>query len=330
VDGYRRINAEHGRLAGDRVLAEVGRRLAATVRNGELVARISADHFGWILPETEGLNGWIGAERARRAISASPFEGIGGITASAGVCDLEEIGGAEELLALAEVALVHAKSSGGDATFRYSKELDGGDTPTAAEDLRPLARLRTLAQELDSEDPGTEGHSERVARLAEKLALSAGWHADRAVRLGQAAFVHDVGKLSVSEDVLRKSGPLTDAELEQMRNHPDTGAEIAVNALDPEQLSWVRHHHERWDGSGYPTGLAGELIPAGARLLALAEAWDSMTSTRLYGEARSVAEALAECRSESEKQFAPEAVAALERLWTLGALTVDFAALASE
>ena len=331
LDGFKRINDEHGRLAGDRVLAEAAHRLGAAVRQGEIVSRVGGDHFAWILPETEGLNGWIGAERARRSISGMAFEGVGAITASSGVCDLEEVGGAEELLALAEVALVHAKSSGGDVTFRYSQELDGSATETlVSEDHRPLARLRALAQELDAEDPGTEGHSERVARVAEKLALSAGWRADQAVRLAQAAFVHDVGKLSVSEDVLRKSGPMNDEEREQMRNHPDTGAEIAINALDPEQLSWVRHHHERWDGAGYPNGLAGDLIPVGARLLALAEAWDSMTSSRFYGEARTTGEALAECRRESGLQFAPEAVAALDRLWTLGALSIDAGALAAD
>jgi HD-GYP domain-containing protein (c-di-GMP phosphodiesterase class II) len=272
-----------------------------------------------VLPETEGLNGWIAAERARRAISATPLAGVGTVTASAGVADLHDVGGADELLALAEVALAHAKSSGGDATFRHSEELDrtGADTP---ESERGLQRLRALARELDAEDPGTEGHSERVARLAEKLAVVTGWPAANAIRLAQAAAVHDVGKLSIDDDVLRKSGPLEEHELEQIRNHPDTGAEIAGKALDAEQLSWVRHHHERWDGEGYPDRLSGDLIPAGARLLALAEAWDSMTSSRLYGEALSTADALAECRRESGGQFAPEAVEALERLWTLGAL----------
>ena len=181
-------------------------------------------------------------------------------------------------------------------------------------------RLKALARELDAEDPGTEGHSERVARLAEKLAVVSGWSPEDAVRLAQASAVHDVGKLAVDDEVLRKSGPLDERELEQIRNHPDTGAEIAVKALDHEQLSWVRHHHERWDGTGYPQRLSGELIPAGARLLALAEAWDSMTSSRFYGEALKTSEALAECRRESGTQFAPEAVEALERLWALGAL----------
>ena len=321
IDNFKQINAEHGRLAGDRALAEVGRRLAATVRNGELVSRLSADHFGWVLPETEGLSGWIAAERGRRALAAAPIEGIGTITASAGVCDFQDVGGSDELLALAEVALVHAKGSGGNATFRYSAELDGGDTGHQPADDRGLDRLRSLARELDAEDPGTEGHSERVARVAEKLALSCGWSPDLAVRLAQAALVHDVGKLSVDEDVLRKPGPLSKAERDQIRNHPDTGAEIAVKALDAEQLGWIRHHHERWDGGGYPNGVAGDAIPVGARLLALAEAWDAMTSSRVYGEALDTAEALAECKRERGTQFAPEAVDALERLWALGALT---------
>jgi len=320
VDGFRSINAEHGRLAGDRVLAEIGRRLTATVRNGELVSRLSADHFGWILPETEGLNGWIAAERARRAVAAAPIEGIGNVTVSAGVCDFEDVGGAEELLALTETALVNAQGSGGDATFRYSAELDGPAAEPGAEEDRGLLRLRALARELDAEDPGTEGHSERVARLTEKLALSSGWPADLAIKLSQAALLHDVGKLGVDEDVLRKPGPLSAGELEQMRNHPDTGAELAVKALDEEQLTWIRHHHERWDGAGYPNGIAGEAIPPGARLLALAEAWDAMTSRRVYGEALTPADALAECKRERGTQFAPETVEALERLWALGAL----------
>ena len=318
LDGFAELNAKHGRLAGDRVLIEVARRLAATVRNGELVARIGADHFGWVLPETEGLNGWIAAERARRAVAAAPIEGVGTVTASAGVCDLEDVAGADELLANAEVALAHAKASGGDVTFRWSAELV--DSGGGGEDDGGLARLRALAHELDAEDPGTEGHSERVARLCEKLALASGWTADRAIRLAHAAALHDVGKLGVDEDVLRKPGPLTPEELEQIRNHPDTSAELAVNALDEEQLAWIRHHHERWDGGGYPSGIAGEAIPAGARLLALAEAWDTMTSSRVYDEARTLADAVAECTRERGRQFAPDAVDALERLWALGAL----------
>ena len=196
LDGFRRLNEEHGRLAGDRALTEAARRLTAAVRQGEIVSRVGADHFAWILPETEGLNGWIGAERARRAISATPFDGVGDVTASAGVADLADVGGADELLALAEVALAHAKSSGGDATFRHSAELGADELEqTTADTAGGLKRLKALARELDAEDPGTEGHSERVARLAEKLAVVSGWSPEDAVRLAQASAVHDVGKL---------------------------------------------------------------------------------------------------------------------------------------
>ena len=321
LDGFRKVNEQHGRLAADRVLAEAARRLGSMARAGEVISRLEGDHFAWVLPETEGLNGWIAAERARRAISTEPFAGIGSVTASAGVCDLEEVGGPEELLALAEVAVVHAKAAGGDTTFRYSDELDA-DVASPPEERGGLPRLRALARELDAEDPGTEGHSDRVALLAEKLAVAAGWEPEAAVRLSQSAYVHDVGKLAIDEHVLRKSGPLEAADLEQIRRHPDTGAEIAVDALDAEQLSWVRHHHERWDGSGYPGELAAHAIPAGAQLLALAEAWDSMTSSRFYGSALPLGEALAECRRGAGTQFSPAAVAALERLWALGALDV--------
>lgn len=321
VDDFKRINAEQGRLAGDRALAEIGRRLAATVRNGELVSRISGDRFGWVLPETGGLNGWIAAERARRAVAATPIEGVD-VTVSAGVCDAEDAASADELLALAELALGHAKESGGDATFRYSAELDGPAAAEAEDEDPGLARLRALARDLDAGD-GAEGHSERVARLAEKLALSSGWPADRAIRLAQAALLHDVGKLGVDDDVLRKPGPLSAEELEQVQNHPDTGAELAVNALDAEQLDWIRQHHERWDGGGYPAGAAGEAISLGARLLAVAEAWDAMTSARVYGEALAPDAALAECRAGRGTQFAPDAVEALERLWALGSLSAE-------
>jgi len=148
LDGFRRLNEEHGRLSGDRILGEAAHRLAGSVRQGEIVSRIGADHFAWILPETEGLNGWIGAERARRSISSTPFPGIGIVTASAGVIDLEDVDDADELLALAGLALLRAKATGGDATFRYSDDLLR--TADAPRDERGLEHLRALARELDA------------------------------------------------------------------------------------------------------------------------------------------------------------------------------------
>jgi diguanylate cyclase (GGDEF)-like protein/PAS domain S-box-containing protein len=319
LDGFRALNQAHGRLAADRVLAEAARRLAGQTRQGEVVSRLGGDQFAWILPETEGIDGWIAADRARRTIAETTFA-VGDVTASVGVCDLNDAESADELYAFADIALLHAKANGRNVTFRFSPELRE-QAPAPAPDEGRLGTLRALARAIDAEDPGLEGHSERVARLAEKLALASGWPAEAAIRLGQAALVHDVGKLSVPDGVLGKPGELSPEELEQVRRHPAAGAELAASALDEEQRDWVRHHHERWDGGGYPDGLVGEFVPAGARLLGLAEAWDTMTSNRSYGQALALAEALAECRRGSGTQFAPDAVAALERLWTLGALS---------
>ena len=275
LDGLRDLNERLGRLAADRVLAEAARRLGAAVRHGEIVSRLAADRFAWILPETEGLNAWIAAERGRRAVTAEPYGDAGLITASAGICDLEDARSAEELLGRAEAALSASKASGGDATFRFSEELDAHGA-SAGSGPRTLDRLRELADRLDAAEPGGDGHSLRVARLAEKLALAAGWSAADALRLAQVGLLHDVGKLAVAEDVLQRPGPL-----------------------------------------------AEDAIPSGARLLALAEAWDAMTTARLSGDARPLVDALDECRRERGRQFAPDAVDALERLWALGALGAD-------
>lgn len=319
VDEFRRLNATYGRLACDRALAETAHRLAAETRQGEHVARLGGNRFGWILPETDGLDAWIAAERARKALSAVPYAGIGGITVSAGVCDLLDAADADELVALADVALLHAKRNGRNVTFRYSPELRRETTAPRPEDAR-LQKLSELARDREAEDPGTEGHSERVARLAEKLALAAGWPLDRAVRLGRVGLVHDVGMLGVEDGVLRKPGRLTPAERRTVEEHAAAGARLAGTALDEEQLQWLRHHHERWDGRGYPDSLVEEEIPDGARLLAVAEAWDAMTSDHTYAGALAPPAAIEECRLQRGRQFDPEAVAALERLWRLGAL----------
>ncbi|MFN8110985.1 MAG: HD-GYP domain-containing protein [Thermoleophilia bacterium] len=175
---------------------------------------------------------------------------------------------------------------------------------------RTLVGLRQLARTIDAKDPNTRGHSERVARLVVSLADVLGWSARDAERLAEAALVHDVGKVGVPDEVLAKRGPLTPEEYALVRLHSNVGAAIVAVALDPEQVAWVEHHHERWDGSGYPLGLSGREIPAGAALLAVADAWDAMT-TRPESGSLSRAEALEECFGESGGQFAPWAVTAL-------------------
>ena len=138
--------------------------------------------------------------------------------------------------------------------------------------------------------------------------------------LHAAAIVHDVGKIAIPDHILRKSGRLTSDEYEQIKPHPGIGARMVADLLTPEQATWIRHHHERFDGFGYPDGLAGTAIPDGARVLAVANAWDAMTVARPYGSPRSTVDALDEIERSDGRQLCPAAVAAFMTLYRSGAL----------
>jgi len=176
------------------------------------------------------------------------------------------------------------------------------------------AGIRALARAIDAKDPSTRMHSERVAHLAARIAETLGWPDDRIDLLREAGLVHDVGKIGVPEAVLLKPGRLDDAELALVRQHALLGAGIVGEVLSPEQVAWVRGHHERYDGLGYPDRLAGDDIPEGASVLGVADALDVMTSRRPYCEPRSWADALGECGRLSGAQFAPWVVEAAARL----------------
>ncbi len=172
----------------------------------------------------------------------------------------------------------------------------------------------TLLRTIDSRDPGTLRRSEFVAEIAKRLALELGWAPKRASDLYEAGLVHKVGKMGLSDAILFKPAPMTSAERAQMERHPVLGAEVLAGSLSEEQVTWVRHHHESFDGTGYPDGLKGDRIPDGARILALADAWDAMTNGRDRQSARDHADALADCQRQASRSFCPRAVDALVRI----------------
>ncbi|MEW6583724.1 MAG: HD domain-containing phosphohydrolase [Actinomycetota bacterium] len=166
---------------------------------------------------------------------------------------------------------------------------------------------------MDASAPWSRGHCARVARLAVAVAAELGWPAEEIAALRQAAELHDVGKLCVGADVLGRRGPLGAEERAAVEMHPGLGAAMLASVLTPRQVAWVRHHHERWDGDGYPDGLAGEAIPAGACVIAVAEAWDAMR----HGAASPPLDAGAagrEIRRARGHQFAPWAADGLLRV----------------
>ncbi|MFJ8738966.1 HD domain-containing phosphohydrolase [Embleya sp. NPDC127516] len=174
------------------------------------------------------------------------------------------------------------------------------------------ATVRTLVRAVEIKDGYTRGHSERVARASVLIARRLGMREDRVVRLRYAGILHDVGKLSVSTRVLTKPGRLDADELREMQRHPVSGAEMVADlTFLGEAHGGILHHHERMDGRGYPAGLVGAEIPEFARVIAVADAFDSMTSTRSYRPARGADAAMAELRRCSGSQFDPRMVEAL-------------------
>ena len=169
-----------------------------------------------------------------------------------------------------------------------------------------LQSLLGLANALEAKDEYTRGHSERVAGLAQPLALAAGLGIAEAKTIAEAGLLHDLGKIGVPEHILRKQGPLTDEEWIAMRRHPLTGAQIvAPLEFFADAALIVRHHHERHDGSGYPDGLKGDGIPVGARIVAIADVYDALTSERPYRRKLARAEAVQIMRDDAGLTLEP-------------------------
>jgi putative nucleotidyltransferase with HDIG domain len=184
-----------------------------------------------------------------------------------------------------------------------------------------VGTLTALARVLESRDPSSTGHSTRVAALAERVARGLGFDDDELETLRLGAGLHDIGKLAVTQRVLLEPGALDADELAEIRAHPKHGvALIQWLATVRRAVPIVLHHHERWDGGGYPAGLAGEEIPLAARILAAADTFDAMTSDRPYRAAVRPAEAIAELIRCSGTQFDPRVVDAFVDAWDRGQL----------
>jgi diguanylate cyclase (GGDEF)-like protein/putative nucleotidyltransferase with HDIG domain len=189
---------------------------------------------------------------------------------------------------------------------------------------RSTAAMESLSATVDARDSYTAGHSRRVQQLALAIGRELGLSQAELDLLGHAALFHDIGKLAIPDAVLLKPASLTAEEWELMQRHADEGARI-IDRLGflNDAVPAIRHHHERYDGTGYPERLKGEEIPLGARIIHVADALDSMLTTRIYRAARPAAEALAELRQAAGTQFCPRCVAALERVLPLESLGID-------
>jgi putative nucleotidyltransferase with HDIG domain len=176
--------------------------------------------------------------------------------------------------------------------------------------------LAELTAAIDARDPAMHGHSVRVAELAGTIGEALGWAAEKLAAIHLGGLLHDVGKLAVSSHLLAKPGPLAPDELAAIRSHPIAGAKLLESFADARPaLACVLFHHERWDGSGYPTGRGGHDIPLDARVLAIADAYDAMTTARPYRRALTSTEARAEIARCAGTQFDPMLAVLFLELW---------------
>jgi len=177
-----------------------------------------------------------------------------------------------------------------------------------------VANLRALSSAISAKDYYTFGHAGRVAAYMAMMGTELAWPADRIAAARDVAFLHDIGKIGLSERVLQKGGPLTSEEWELVKQHPAISAEIVRPLFATDLVAGVRHHHERYDGGGYPDGLAGEEIPIIARAMCVVDSYDAMSSDRPYQRGLTYRQCLAELRRCSGSQFDPKMVEAFERV----------------
>ena len=314
LDNFKRVNDSLGHGAGDQVLETFAGLLRACTRESDVPTRLGGEEFALVLPGAGGEAAMAVAERLRRSVRERFADHPAAVSVSVGVATTgPELRSAGALMRAANRALYAAKHLGRDRCVAYhAQSLEMLDALREADGAarEQLAAAMLLAETLDLRDVGTARHSETVGRYAEQIARALGWDVPRVERMRAAGILHDIGKLGIADAILHKAGRLEPHEWDEMRRHPELGARILEHANLRDIAGWVLAHHERIDGRGYPRGLAGDEIPAEARILAVADAYEAMTADRPYRRARSSAEARAELLREAGEQFDADVVAA--------------------
>jgi diguanylate cyclase (GGDEF)-like protein len=314
LDNFKRINDTHGHLCGDQILKTVAEVLRQCCREGDLAGRYGGDEFILLCPGLDVDGARQLAETIKERFSETFLQQPGGgtlpICASFGVAIAPQMAGSQhELLALADMNLYESKARGAGTIV-------GLDESEASEPLvaGSFSTLDALVTAVDNRDRYTRKHSEDVTEYSLMIARELGWSEETLRTLRIAGLLHDLGKIAIPDSILRKPGALTDDEYEIMKQHPVLGWLIvsAIPSLS-ETLPAIRHHHERWDGRGYPDSLSGEEIPAMGRLMAVADAFSAMTTDRPYRKGMPIEEAVRRLRENMGTQFDPDMAQAFLR-----------------
>lgn len=313
IDYFKHYNDLNGHQMGDEVLRIIGEILKENLRENDIAARYGGEEFGIILPDTEEKEAVLIADNIRKIIETTKFEGEenqpnGLLTVSMGISVYPDKAKDDiTLIKSADDALYRAKFFMKNRVETYTSILDEISADIDEGDIELVASIKTLISVINAKDRYTYGHSERVVLYCRLLAEKLNLNEEDKKTLIYSAYMHDIGKINISKEILTKSMPLTDEEWESLKKHPEDGIEIIkpVKSLD-NVIPIILHHHERYNGSGYPSNLKGEEIPYLSRVLCVVDSFDAMTSNRPYNARKTYEQAIEEMRKYSGVQFDPE------------------------
>ncbi|MBP2023652.1 diguanylate cyclase (GGDEF)-like protein [Clostridium punense] len=312
IDYFKYYNDLYGHQKGDEALKRIGTLLKEIAREKDVVARYGGEEFSIILPNTDEAEVIRIGEHIRKKIETTYFEGEenlpnGKLTVSVGISVFPDKAKSDvELIKSADDALYRAKFFNKNRVEIYTSILDELKQDIEEKHIDLVTSIKTLISVINAKDKYTYGHVERVVVYSRLLAEKLNLNEDDKKALIYGAYMHDIGKINISEDILNKKMPLNNEEWNILKQHSSNGVQIIRPVESLKYLSpLILHHHERYDGKGYPHNLKGEEIPYLARILTVVDSFDAMTSNRPYNKRKTYEEGIEELKKCSGTQFDP-------------------------
>ena len=329
LDNFKAINDALGHTAGDDTLVQLAASMKRQKRTPDVLTRYGGDEFVILLPETKANDAVALMERLREKTHEIKLGENVPLTISCGIAQSksDDANLPRDIMRRADLALYEAKSAGRDCVMVWNEKMSGRPDATDLE-LDKIKKLQRriaglseraeamfvqsicgLVQALEAKDSHAKKHSENVTHYTIAVARTMGVPAGELELIRRAAMIHDIGKIGVPDSILSKPGRLTPRERSIVEQHPLIAVRILEKMTFLEQeVKLVRHHHEKWNGQGYPDGLSGSSIPLGARIMAVADTFDALTSTRSYRTSRSIGQAVTILTDSAGYDFDPKAV----------------------